>query len=218
MQKIGVQSKHFGLHVSKKICCEANWRNSTRGAGHRAASLMKGYSSVFCCGARTLALYDWIYSCKFANRFRKLMTLFANFAVGTTSFELRICKIVTFFWSFSRWTSSECVTFFAFFRRKCSIFPQNFLEGLRPLNPPISLKFFPMKVIGTHNIFSKEKYSIFGKIFSGGSTPRTPQMLLISISVFMQNFPNRGILSKTRKTRGPFSCPNRGMVQTEGCL
>ena len=89
-----------------------------------------------------------------------------------------------------------------------SVFLQNFAN---------QWKFFPMKVIGTHNIFSKEKYSIFGKIFSGGS-PRTPQMLLISISVFMQNFPNRGILSKTRKTRGPFSCPNRGMVQTEGCL
>ena len=36
-------------------------------------------------------------ACKFANRFRKLLVLFANFAVGTTRFELRICKIVTFF-------------------------------------------------------------------------------------------------------------------------
>ena len=91
--------------------------------------------------------------CKFANRFRKLMTLFANFAVGTTSFELRICKIVTFFWSFSRWTSSECVRFFAFFRRKCSIFPQNFLGGLRPPNPP-NVANFHLRI---HAEFSKPR-------------------------------------------------------------
>ena len=88
-----------------------------------------------------------------------------------------------------------------------SVFLQNFAN---------QWKFFPMKVIGTHNIFSKEKYSIFGKIFSGGSAPNVANFHLRIHAEFskprdtFQNAENEGSFFMSKPRNGP----NRGMFIT----
>ena len=61
----------------------------------------------------------------------------------------------------------------------------------------------------------RKMLNLFAKFSQGASPTNPPKLLLFAASAMYARFSKPRDLSKPRKTRGPFWCPNRGMVQTE---
>ena len=124
------------------------------------------------------------------------ISVFAYFTSGMTSFGVKLSRLFlddshrnTIF--FPRFNVSFCAL--------SKVFPD---ESHR--NAQHFLPFLERKML-----------NLFAKFSKGASPTEPPKLLLFSTSAMYTRFSKPRDLSKPRKTRGPFWCLNRGMVQTE---
>ena len=66
--------------------------------------------------------------------------------------------------------------------------------------------------------FPRKNASFRVKFSRGAIAPRTPNFMKILNEQIGTKLPNRGMRSEPRETLGTFSCLNRWMARTAGCI
>ena len=129
------------------------------------------------------------------------ISVFAYFTSGMTSFGVRWVKLSSFFLDSHRnkiFFSRENVSFCALSK----VFPDESHRNAQHFLP----------------FLERIMLNLFAKFSQGASLTELPKLFLFSTFAMYARFSKPRDLSKPRKTRGPFWCPNRGMVQTEEVL